>query len=97
MGATRKLCSSIMIYAIDVGSTIPGRNGIAFAWSGVDDDASEVCTGSCPEKLATEIATRISAGESVALGIEAPLYIPVPDNKAECIDTHVSTQDDDAF
>lgn len=22
-----------MIYAIDVGSTLPGRNGVAFAWT----------------------------------------------------------------
>ena len=82
-----------MIYAIDVGSTIPGRNGIAFAWSGVDDDACEVCTGSCPEKLATEIATRIIAGESVALGIEAPLFIPVPDDKANLSKGRVNERD----
>ncbi len=71
-----------MIYAIDIGSTIPGRNGVAFAWSGVNEEGREVRTGSCPENLANEIASRINAGESVALGIEAPLFIPVPNDKS---------------
>lgn len=71
-----------MIYAIDVGSTIPKRSGVAFAWSAVDDNAREVRAGSCPGDLVADIATRISQGESVALGIEAPLFIPVPSDKA---------------
>lgn len=72
-----------MIYAIDVGSTIPGRGGVAFAWSGVSDEGREVVTGSCPEVLVEEISARIIAGESVALGIEAPLFIPVPADKTK--------------
>lgn len=71
-----------MIYAIDVGSTIPGRSGVAFAWSGVNDAGREVCTGSCPEDLVNEVAARIEAGKSVALGVEAPLFIPVPNDKS---------------
>ena len=71
-----------MIYAIDVGSTIPKRGGAAFAWSGVDDTGREVRTGSCPEDLVNEIADCIRTGESVSLGVEAPLFIPVPNDKA---------------
>jgi len=60
-----------MIYAIDVGSTIPGRSSVAFAWSSVDDNACEVRTGSCPGYLVRDIAARISERESVGLGIAA--------------------------
>ncbi len=72
-----------MIYAVDVGSTIPKHGGVAFAWSGVDDAGREVRTGSSPGTLAGEIASRIKNGESVALGIEAPLFIPVPPDEAD--------------
>lgn len=73
-----------MIYAIDVGSTIPSRNGkeVAFAWSGVDQNGREVATGTCPEELVNEIGRSILAGQSVAIGVEAPLFIPVPSDKS---------------
>jgi len=82
-----------MIYAIDVGSTIPGRSGVAFAWSSVDDNAYEVRTGSCPGDLVGDIAARISERESVALGIEAPLFIPVPNDKANLSKGRVNERD----
>ena len=82
-----------MIYAIDVGSTIPKRDGVAFAWCGVDDSGNEVCGGTCPEDLVKEIALRIKAGESVALGIEAPLFIPVPSHKSNLSKGRVNERD----
>jgi hypothetical protein len=70
-----------MIYAIDVGSTIPKGGVVAFAWCGVDDHGKVHSEGNCPSELANEIAEHLRRGQSVALGIEAPQFIPVPANK----------------
>jgi hypothetical protein len=74
--------SKAMIYAIDTGSTIPRRNTTAYAWCAVDDAGVPDKPGHCPSELVSRIASDIHRGESVALGIEAPQFIPVPTDRA---------------
>jgi hypothetical protein len=68
------------IYAVDVGSTRcdNGRTP-RFAWARVDPDApNDVMGHSDISLLATALAADLNEGVSVALGFEAPLFIPVP-------------------
>lgn len=67
-----------MIYAIDVGSTLNGRNGVAFAWAKVPLIGGKPITSIDPVELAYSVALDLSSGRSVAFGLEAPLFIPVP-------------------
>jgi hypothetical protein len=67
-----------MIYAVDVGSTLNGRNGVAFAWAKVPLSGGQPNTSIDPVELANSVASDLSSGRSVALGLEAPLFIPVP-------------------
>lgn len=67
-----------MIYAIDIGSTIPRRGQTAFAWCKVQDICGAPQCGASPDALVESIVGDIHGGRSVALGIEAPLFIPVP-------------------
>lgn len=67
-----------MIYAVDVGSTLNGRNGVAFAWAKVSLIGDHPITSIDPVELAYSVASDLSSGRSVALGLEAPLFIPVP-------------------
>jgi hypothetical protein len=67
-----------MIYAVDIGSTLAGRNGPAFAWAKVPDTGGQPVASTDPEALAESIADDLLSEESVALGFEAPLFIPVP-------------------
>ena len=69
-----------MIYAVDVGSTLPGRDGIAFAWAKVPQEGGQPVANTDPTELASSAAADLCAGHSVALGFEAPLFIPVPKN-----------------
>jgi len=69
-----------VIYAVDVGSTRceAGRTP-NFAWARVDPtDPSSVVGSSDIGKLADQIIRDLQDGQSVALGFEAPLFIPVP-------------------
>lgn len=67
-----------MIYAVDVGSTLNGRNGIAFAWAKVPRVGGQPMVSVDPEALTDSIASDLRVGEPVAIGLEAPLYLPVP-------------------
>jgi hypothetical protein len=67
-----------MIYAIDVGSTLAGGNGAAFAWAKVPAAGGQLVVGTDPVGLADSVASDLRSGASVALGLEAPLFIPVP-------------------
>lgn len=73
--------SNRSIYALDIGSTLPSRSGeYAFAWACVGKTPIEegVRCSSDINLLAEEIERDLLAGYSVALGFEAPLFIPVP-------------------
>jgi hypothetical protein len=72
-----------MIFAVDIGSTRKGRRSEAFAWCGLDDSGRERLVGTCPEALTIEIHRCIQTRESVALGFEAPLFVPVPNSKED--------------
>jgi hypothetical protein len=67
-----------MIYAVDVGSTLLRRGATAFAWCRVGDDGANPAASSCPRRLIQSIQAELEQGRSVALGFEAPLFIPVP-------------------
>lgn len=63
------------IYAVDVGST----QSDSFAWIRVDPERPTRLFGSsCIELLSERLVADLSAQRSVALGFEAPLFIPVP-------------------
>jgi hypothetical protein len=68
------------VYAVDIGSTrCEAGQTPNFAWARVDpSDPSSVLGSSDIEKLADQIIRDLQAGQSVALGFEAPLFIPVP-------------------
>jgi hypothetical protein len=71
------------IYAVDIGSTQNGRSGEpAFAWASVGKSPVEkgVFCSSNIERLTLEIERDLFAGCSVALGLESPLFIPVPED-----------------
>jgi hypothetical protein len=67
-----------MIYAVDVGSTLAGRNGVAFAWAKVPREGGQPLVSTDPLDLADALTVDLGSGRSVALGLEAPLFIPVP-------------------
>jgi hypothetical protein len=65
------------IYACDVGSCRKGN----FAWARIGPE-QEASPSSSPDirKLITSLHVDLSAGLSIALGFEAPLFIPVPED-----------------
>jgi hypothetical protein len=67
-----------VIYACDVGSTLAGN----FGWVRVEPKRSEPETvpAGCSDirTLVAKIAEDLRCGYSIALGFEAPLFIPVP-------------------
>ena len=68
-----------VIYTCDVGTTRQGRKGPAFAWAKIlPQDPTRVRVSQDIERLVTDIGTEIQGGKSVALGFEAPLFIPIP-------------------
>jgi len=71
-----------VIYACDVGSTRPrGDAPPNFAWARVEPETDSKVIGSSDIRtLATALERDLRRGYSVALGIEAPLFIPVPLN-----------------
>lgn len=73
------------IYAVDIGTTQNRRSsGVAFAWAAEGRAASEkgMACSSDIEQLTVEVGRDLLAGRSVALGLESPLFIPVPDDPA---------------
>src|SRR5437868_3660328 len=68
------------IYAVDVGSTRckPG-SAPNFAWVRIDPAEPGNIVGSTDiNRLAAYVIDDLQSGKSVALGFEAPLFIPVP-------------------
>lgn len=76
-----------VIYACDVGSTLYQRKkkGPAFAWARLDpNEGTESIQGSRNiQCLVKRLELDIDKGYSVALGFEAPLFIPIPDNSRD--------------
>jgi hypothetical protein len=71
------------IYACDVGSTRVQSDGRpSFAWARVDpDDSGLRVVGSRQiRELTGCVGEDLRSGASVALGFEAPLFVPVPDD-----------------
>jgi len=68
------------VYAIDVGKT---REPANFAWARVEpENATEVIGSDDIQVLASKLVHDLNRGYSVALGFEAPLFIPVPEDAA---------------
>ena len=69
-----------MVYAADIGSTRFKAGGIPnFGWVKVDPADPAALSGSSDiGKLAEQIIADLKGGRNVALGLEAPLFIPVP-------------------
>ena len=66
------------IYAFDVGKTRAPAN---FAWARVEpEDASEVVGSSDIRTLAFRIEQDLKHDYSVAVGLEVPLLIPIPES-----------------
>lgn len=72
-----------MIYAIDVGSTLSGKKGTAFAWARVPPAGGVPLASQDLRALLDAITGDLHAGRHVALGFEAPLFIPVPDDETK--------------
>jgi len=71
-----------VIYACDIGSTRakPGKLP-KFAWAKVEPETNPDMVGSSDIRaLAAEIEKDLGRGYSVALGFEAPLFLPVPES-----------------
>jgi len=65
---------SHVIYACDIGSTMKGN----FGWARWDGSPS-IKTSDDIKDLATDLIEDLKHSKSIALGIEAPLFIPVPE------------------
>jgi hypothetical protein len=72
--------TSRIVYACDIGSTKhPSSTPPKFAWVRGDPEATTNAVGSHSiDALVRRAVVDISSGVSVALGFEAPLFIPVP-------------------
>lgn len=69
------------VYAVDVGKT---REPANFAWARVEPEyATEVIGSSDIEVLVSKLVHDLERGYNVALGFEAPLFIPVPEDAAD--------------
>lgn len=86
--------SSRRIYAVDVGSTL---NGTAFAWAATHPDSEEVWGSRSIEPLVENMATDLRQGISVALGLEAPLFLPIPKNACDLSKGRVGDADRSCF
>lgn len=64
------------IFAIDVGSTLSSPK--TFAWAVKEPEAAAISGSQCIECLVECIAADLRRGDSVALGFEAPLFLPIP-------------------
>ncbi len=63
------------IYAVDIGST----RSSGFGWACIDPDVPDRIIGSDSiEQLSARLVADLKARRSVALGLEAPLFIPIP-------------------
>jgi len=64
------------IYAVDIGSTLRQ----AFAWAATNPGDSEVIGCTSISTLVDAISADLQRGISIALGFEAPLFLPIPDH-----------------
>ncbi len=75
-----------IIYACDVGSTkaakAKGRLQ-SFAWARLDPEDGAIGVSRCIENLIHYIGCDVKRGYSVSLGFEAPLFIPVPEDRKD--------------
>jgi len=67
------------IYACDIGSTLR-RN---FAWARGEPGSASLKPGTDISEIADLVAEDLQSGSSVALGFEAPLFLPVPESTTE--------------
>jgi hypothetical protein len=71
--------STRRFYAVDVGSTLTTRGRKTdFAWAATQPTPVDVVGSYSIESLVSAISEDLQRGISVALGLEAPLFIPVP-------------------
>jgi|SRR5215213_5402718 len=68
--------TSRRIYVADVGSTLND----AFGWAGTKPGSPEVWGSRSIEALVVAMAADLRKGVSVALGLEAPLFLPIPED-----------------
>lgn len=61
------------IYCADVGSVATN-----FGWAKVDRDGAFVDSGRNIDDLVQRVAADLDGGESIALGFECPLWVPLP-------------------
>ncbi len=65
------------IYAVDIGST--RARPPSFAWASVRREAPETVVGGVAiDDLVAAMREDLARGRSVALGLEAPLFLPIP-------------------
>lgn len=71
-----------IIYACDVGSTrCSAKTGLpSFAWARVNPEDGAIQVSSHIDKLVQQLKSDIRQVCSIALGFEAPLFIPVPED-----------------
>lgn len=71
----------LVTYCVDVGSIARGN----FAWArlAVDERAFDETARSDIRELVRALVEDLSAGRAVALGFEAPIFVPVPDEANE--------------
>lgn len=62
------------IACADIGSVPQGN----FAWA-----SSAGAAGTLPSELAAYVASVLNSGESIALGFECPLFVPVPESEQD--------------
>jgi hypothetical protein len=64
---------SFSIYCADVGSVAAN-----FGWAKVDRAGAVIDSGTGIDVLAARVAADLDGGESIALGFECPLWVPLP-------------------
>lgn len=71
-----------IIYACDVGTTqCSAKTGLpSFAWARVNPEDGVIQVSSYIYRLVQQLESDIRQGYSIALGFEAPLFIPVPED-----------------
>lgn len=69
-----------LVYACDLGTTqcVPKTSLPSFAWARVNPENGTIQVSSYIHKLVQQIESDIEQRRSIALGFEAPLFIPVP-------------------
>lgn len=76
-----------VIYTCDVGSTLyqKKKKGPAFAWARLNptEETKSIQASRDIQRLVKRLELDIDEGYSVALGFEAPLFMPVPDNSRD--------------